>query len=240
MLDLEREIGDELTEIESSETERLEQATITLIYPHRRSGTLPLNAVMNKVFPTARRAPRIYVTLVDGQDGEEFPGWVVHQENYVSGLAGFYRKHKMPIGGFVTAQRHETPGKIVVNFDAYRPRSEYVPLMGLKNDHIYLENIKRQIGADYDDLMVIGVDDLGALEGFAQNLQQQRKTLVAVLKMLMPASGNLTPQGTVHAKTIYSALNALRRCPPGPMLATLNANPDFENVGGHYWRLSEA
>lgn len=240
MLALEREIGDELTETDAPDTDGLEQATITLIYPHRRSGTLPLNAVMQQVFPTARRAPRIYVTLVDGQDGEEFPGWVVHREGYVSGLANFYRKHKMPIGGFVTAQRNSTPGKITVKFDSYRPRSEYVPLMSIKNDQIFLENIKRQIGADYDDLMVIGVDELAALEAFSQSLQQQRKTLAAVLKVLIPALGNLTPQGTVHAKTLYSALNALRRCPPGPMLATLNANPDFENVGGHYWRLSEA
>lgn len=251
MLALEREIGDELTEAEALENadgenidnervEGLDQATITLIYPHRRSGTLPLNEVMRRVFPTARRAPRIYVTLVDGQDGEEFPGWVVHRDGYVSGLTNFYRKHKIPIGGFVTAQRNASPGKITVNFDAYRPRSEYVPLMGIKGDQVYLENIKRHIGADYDDLMVIGVDDLAALETFSSNLQQQRKTLAAVLKMVLPALGNLTPQGTVHAKTLYSALNALRRYPPGPMLATLNANPDFENVGGHYWRLSEA
>jgi hypothetical protein len=48
----------------------------------------------------------------------------------------------------------------------------------------------------------------------------------------------MTPQRTVHAKTIYSAVNVLRRCPPGPIFATLVARPEFEHVGGPYWRLT--
>lgn len=236
MLALESEIADELTEIEGPDD--VDEATIILIYPHRRNGTLPLNAFSQKVFPTARRAPRIFVTLVDGQDGEEYIGWVAHREGYVYGLAPFYRKHKLPVGGFVTVRRSEEPGKIIVNFNAYRPRSEYVPLMSLKNDQIQFENIKRPIGADYDDQMVIGVDDLTSIEAYAQTIQQQRKSVTSIIKLLLPPLSSLTPQGTVHAKMLYSAFNALRRCPPGPILATLNANPDFENVGGHYWRLS--
>ena len=52
-------------------------------------------------------------------------------------------------------------------------------------------------------------------------------------------AARFSPQGAVHAKTIYSAVNVLRRVPPGPILATLASNPDFEYVGNHYWKLSE-
>jgi len=30
----------------------------------------------------------------------------------------------------------------------------------------------------------------------------------------------------------------IRRCPPGPIFASLVAYPEFEHVGGPYWRLS--
>lgn len=237
MRQLIREIGDELSDL--GEVAPVDEARVILIYPHRRNGTLPLNAAAQHVFPTARRAPRIHVTLVDKHTGQEYIGWVAHRENYVYGLKAFYEQHAVPIGGHVLARRSDEPGKIIISYDDYRPRSEYLPLMSVRNDQVFFENIKRSIGAFYDDLMIIGVDDLAGLEAYTQAVQQQRKPLVSLMKLLLPPLGNLTPQGAVHAKTLYSALNALRRCPPEPMLATLNTNPDFENVGGHYWRLGE-
>lgn len=232
---LEEEINDELSGFEPRRG--ISEGHVTLIYPHRRAGTLPLNASIQALFPTARRAPRIYVTLVDGQDGEEFTGWVVHTEHYVHGLANFYRKHKLPIGAQMTVRKSSEPGKVVIDFGAYRARTEYVPIFGIKGDTPSFESAKRSIGANFDELMILGVEDLATVEAFAE--ANQRKPIAGLLRMLVPALASLTPQGTVHAKTLYSALNVLRRCPPGPMLAMLNANPDFENVGGHYWRLSE-
>jgi hypothetical protein len=232
---LEEEINDELSGFEPQRG--ISEGHVTLIYPHRRAGTLPLNASIQALFPTARRAPRIYVTLVDGQDGEEFTGWVVHTEHYVHGLANFYRKHKLPIGAQITVRKSSEPGKVIIDFGAYRARTEYVPIFGIKGDTPSFESAKRSIGANFDELMILGVEDLATVEAFAE--ANQRKPIAGLLRMLVPALASLTPQGTVHAKTLYSALNVLRRCPPGPMLAMLNANPDFENVGGHYWRLSE-
>lgn len=239
MLALETEIADELSsQPKLSNSNRLTEATFILNYPHRRAGTLPLNNQTRQIFPTARRAPRIYVTLVDGQDQAEYVGWVVHRENYVFGLEEFYKKHHVPIGGYVVVRPGTEPGKIVVDIPAHRPRSEYIRLIVPKADQITFEDHKRYIGSDFDDLMIIGVDDLQGLDTLIQQTNQQRKTLVSIIKMLLPALGKLTPQGTVHVRTLYSAVNVLRRCPPGPIMATLNANPDFENVGGHYWRLT--
>lgn len=238
MRELERELDDELSDLPDP-ADRGEQGTVLLTYPHRRVGTLPLSRRVRGFFPTAQRAPRIHVTLVDGQDGEEFTGWVVHSERYVYGVANFYRKHKVPIGCLVTVRPHQQPGKVIIDINSYRPRTEYVPIISARNEAVAFENVRRSIGADYDDLMILGVDDLAEVEGLAELFHRQRKPLAALLKQIIPALGRLTPQGTAHAKTIYSAVNVLRRCPPGPILAMLNANPDFENVGGHYWKLSE-
>jgi hypothetical protein len=49
----------------------------------------------------------------------------------------------------------------------------------------------------------------------------------------------LTPQGHVHAQELYSAVNIVRRVPPGPLLALLGSQPEFTHIGDLYFRLSE-
>lgn len=237
MVALEREIDDELSRLNNDDIATI--GTATLIYPHRRAGTLPLNSSLRDVFPTAQRAPRIYVTLVDGQDGEEYVGWVVHEEDYVLGLGAFYQKHQVPVGAVIKAHRDGGPGRIVIDINAYRPRTEYVTVFSLKDNQPTFESLKRPIGTDFDDLMVLGVEQLEQIDALGESRSMQNRPLAALLKTLITPLGALTPQGAVHAKTLYSAVNVLRRCPPAPIFATLHANPDFENVGGHYWKLSE-
>jgi hypothetical protein len=234
---MEVEIDDELSDaIEVDEA--LDETMVTLTYPHRRLGTLPLSERTAVIFPTARQTPRISCVLIDGQDGEEYPAWVVRKERYVYGLAKFYRKHKLPIGAYVTIRKSDQSGKVAVDFKSHRPRTEWIRLIVPKGDTLTFENQKRAIGAEYDELMILGADDLGAVDAVVQTVQQQRKNLVAIMRNLIPALGTLTPQGTVHSKTLYSAVNVLRRCPPGAIFAVLAANPDFQNVGGEFWKLS--
>lgn len=239
MRELEIEINDEHSELQFEQDDPAAPVGIVLTYPHRRVGSLPLNSYTDQIFPTARRTPRVAFTLVDGQDGQEFPGWVVRKERFVHGLGPIYRKYQLPIGTYIKLHKGDSPGKVVVDFTAYRPRSEWVRLLIPKGDGLTFENVKRSIGADYDDLMILGIDDIQAVDELVKQIQNSKRTIAAILRMVIPALGRLTPQGTAHAKTIYSAVNVLRRCPPGPIFATLSANPDFENVGGHYWRLAE-
>jgi hypothetical protein len=236
LIAIEAEIDDEHSTTE--DVGEIDQTQITLTYPHRRLGTLPLSDRTSVIFPTARQTPHVAFSLVDGQDGEEYPAWVVRKERYVYGLAKFYRKHKLPIGAYVTVGKSDEAGKVVVNFKAHKPRTEWIRLIVPKGDQINFENHKRAIGAEYDDLMILGAEDLAGVDALFTNTQQQKKSLVAILRSIIPPLGLLTPQGTVHAKTIYSAVNVLRRCPPGPIFAVLIANPDFQNVGGDYWKLS--
>jgi hypothetical protein len=235
---LEAEIDDEWSDI--PEPDQLPASVrITLIYPHRRVGTLPLTAAMRRIFPTARKTPRIYVTLVDGQDGEEYPGWVVRAGRYVSGLNKLYRKHRLPIGATVSARPHQEPGKIVIDFNAHNPRKEYVRLIVPRDGQISFDDQKRAIGAAYDDLMILGADDLAAVDALHSSQPTGiRKPLHNVIKMIVAELSRQSSQGTVHAKTIYSAVNVIRRCPPGPIFAALISSPDFDYLGSHYWRLS--
>jgi hypothetical protein len=53
--------------------------------------------------------------------------------------------------------------------------------------------------------------------------------------MVFPSLAKLNPQETVHTKTLYSAINMVRRVPSGPLFADLIKHPAFRPVGDHYW-----
>src|SRR5205085_2084383 len=208
------------------------------IYPHRRVGTLPLTSRIARMFPTAISSPRIRVTLVDAQDGAEFAGWVVHEGKYVLGLAEFYKRHKLPIGAYVTIRTTEDPGRLIVDFDAHRPRTEYIRLAQPTNGKLTFANFKRSIGAGYDELLILGAEDLEGVDAVWGQARDRKRGLAEIMKDLIPELARLNPQNSVHAKTLYSAVNVVRRCPPGPIFAALVSRPEFEHVGGPYWRVS--
>lgn len=237
MLQLEYDLDDEHSPINSPRPD--DEVSITLIYPHRRVGTLPINSETKYIFPDAK-TPRIAITIIDVLDGEEYPCWVVHEHKYVYGLASLYQKHHLPVGAFVYLNPTEDPSRIEIEFDSYRPRTEWIPLVnGIENDQLHFESAKRAIGADYDDMIIVGVNNLQEVDKLGNDVQNQQVPLAKLLRNLITELSKQNPQKTVHAKVLYSTLNILRRCPPGPIFATLIANPDFENVGGHYWKLSD-
>jgi hypothetical protein len=239
LLALEQEIDDELSNLRSP-ANPADSVTFSLNFPHRRVGTLPLNSRLRHLFPTAYEAPHILMTLVDGQTDEEMPGWVVREHRYVYGLADFYRRHKLPVGAYLTVRRTDDPSRVVVDFMAHRPHTEWIRLaVPLSDNRLRFENHKRLIGAEYDDLMVLGADDLKGVDALWMSTLQPARNLVDTLRDLIAELARLTPQHTVHAKTLYSAVNVVRRCPPGPLFAALVTRPEFEHVGGPYWRLAQ-
>lgn len=237
LLALEQEIDDELSNLRTPpKTDG--PVTISLNFPHRRAGTLPLNSHLRQLFPTAYEAPRVLVILIDGQTGEEMNGWVVREHRYVYGLSDFYRRHKLPVGAYITVERTDDPARVMVNFRGYRPRTEWIRLAYVGDDNrLRLDSQKRLIGAEYDELMALGAEDLKAIDSIWIDPANPREPLHETIRHLMGALARLSPQRTVHAKTLYSVVNVVRRCPPGPIFAALVAHPEFEHVGGPYWRL---
>jgi hypothetical protein len=236
LLQLEYDLDDEHSPITSPPPE--DEVSLTLTYPHRRVGTLPINSETRYIFPDAK-TPRIAITIVDAIDKQEYPCWVVHEFKYVFGLAPIFQKHHLPVGAYVYLNRTDDRSRIEIEFDDYRPRTEYIPLVErTENNRLRFQTAKRAIGADYDDLIIVGVNNLPEVDKLGKEIQTKRVTLSELLRNLVAELSRQNPQGTVHSKVLYSTLNILRRCPPGPVFATLISNPDFEYVGGNYWQLS--
>ena len=235
MLALEQELDDEYSDLDSP-AEVSEPVTIVLTYPHWRSGTLPLTSRLAHVFPTGRTY-RIRFTLLDGDTGMEMPAWVVREGRYVYGLEEWYRTHDIPVGAYLELSRGERPGTVIVRRRSRRPRREWVRVSLPIGGRLTFEVRKQLIGCQYDELMIVAGEDPDALDMVWTRTREQGLSLKQLIIEIFPELAKLSPQGTVHAATLYSAVNVAMRTPPGPMLAELINSGMYSPVGDNYWVL---
>lgn len=240
LLMIERQIEDEgRDEDVDTPTRPSYRTTIALIYPHWRCGTLPLTAQTRGLFPepTARHSP---IVLIDGQSGSRMQGWVVHEQRFVFGLEGWYRRHKLPAGVIIKLERTRDPRVITVDFETRTLKRPWVRVAAVQDDALVFQMRKMPIACDFDEHLVLGDADPKATDELWAEVEASGESLYDVMLRVMPEIVKLSPQATVHAKTIYSAVNVLRRTPPGPVFAHLATEPCFVAMGGGYWTFDEA
>jgi hypothetical protein len=208
-------------------------------FPHRRVGTLPLSPRLEPLFPTAYESPRIRFILVDGDTGEKFPGWVVRAGRYVFGLDEWYKKYEFPVGGQLTVRRGQDAGEVVVKASRRRPVREWVRTAAPGPDgRLTFSMQKRPIGVTYDDLTIVAVDNLAAVDEVW--LKSQAIPFERLVADVFRELAKLNPQSAVHAKTLHAAVNVARRSPPGPIFAELVSRPWYVHVGDAYWRFDQS
>ena len=234
---LEQELDDEWSDIAPNEA--AVPAILALSYPHRWAGTLPINSKTRALF-NPDRSPRQRITLLDDESKAEIPAWVVAEGRYVHGLSQWYRENQIPVGGFIHLQPGPEPGIVMLGFDRRRPQREWVRLAVVKDNKIQFELMRRSVPCGYDDLLIVGTDVVTAIDAHARRASSMQMSVASLLIEVFPSLAGLTPQNTVHAKTLYSAVNMLRRLPPGPIFAELMRNPAFQAVGDHYWQYEGA
>jgi hypothetical protein len=96
---------------------------------------------------------------------------------------------------------------------------------------------KQLIGCQYDELMIVAGEDSQAMDMVWERTREQRLSLHQLIAEVFPELAKLSPQGTVHAATLYSAVNVAMRTPPGPILAELVDSGMYSPVGDNYWVL---
>jgi len=210
------------------------KTSITLIYPHWRIGTLPLTVRTRGLFPQAA-THHTPVVLIDGQSGDKMQGWVVHKEQYVYGLKDWYQRYELPAGALVKLERTRDPRIITIDFEARRLKRLWLKVASVEEGKLVFQMSKLPVSCEYDEQMAIGEEDPAAVDRLRARMAAREDNLFQLMVQIMPELIKLSPQGTVHAKAIYSAVNILRRTPPGPIFALLSAKPCFIPMGGGYW-----
>jgi hypothetical protein len=239
MIELEQQIDDELVDY-PNETARSGEGSISLIYPHWRSGTLPLSARTIRLFPTAIESPRIQFTLIDADSGDKFQGWVVRPSRYVYGLRDWYSSQGVIPGSLIHLRQGKNPGEVLVQAEKRRSNREWIRTILVGADGgIVFAMLKQMVTAAFDERMAIAIPDVEAIDQVWEKSAHQRTTLLQSVTLMMRELAKLNPQGHVHAQELYAALNVIRRCPPGPLLSLLSSQPIFVHVGDLHYRLDE-
>ena len=233
LLRAERSIDDELSHLPAPE-EPVDEVTFILMYPHRRSGTVPLSPTIAKLFPSGR-TQRIRFQFEDARTGKRWPGWVVHERHYAFGLDAWYTANDVPTGAYIELRRGAEPGVVIVGLQGNRVRREWIRVAVPKENRLTFEMLKRPIPCDYDEQMIVFVDDAQSIDKVWQQADERGTYMPDLLEQLLPELAKLSPQGNVHARTLYSAINLIKRTPPGPLFAALITQTKFRAMGDGYW-----
>lgn len=239
MLQLELELDDELSDlspVEDGESEIL----ISLTYSHWRAGTLPVSNRVNPFIPFAYESQRIRFALIDEKTSEDIPAWVVRKSRYVYGLREYYDRCGLIPGSLISLRKSKKPGIVIIDAKTRRPKKEWVRTVLVGRDGgIVFAMLKQNISADYNERMVVAVPDIeildSAREKYAKSRNSFEESVVAVMRDLT----KLNLQGHVHAQELYSAINIVMRCPPGPLFSLLASHEIFIHVGDLHFRLEE-
>jgi hypothetical protein len=231
---LERELEDEWSEAAHEPLDELDHVDLVLTFPHWRVGALPLTSRLGTFFPTGR-TERIRFLFKDGTTGSTWPGWVVREQRYVFGLDRWYQENDLQVGSFIGIKRGSEPGVIEIHYQRRRPVREWVRMAAVRDGRLTFEMRRRLIGCEYDELMIAATDDPVAIDEVWIKAEENDYPVTRIMYDVFPELAKLNPQGTVHAKTLYMAVNLVRRLPPGPIFAVLMQDMAFLPVGDNYW-----
>lgn len=231
-LQLEQELDDEWSNVPPQPAGPV---VAPLTFPHRWAGTLPINGKTSALFGEGT-GERQRIVFIDDETNEEITGWVVRGGRYVTGLSEWYKASSMPVGGFIHLAPGPRPNTVLLGYDRRRPQREWVRLASVTDNKLSFELQRRSIQSGYDDLLIVGTDLVMAVDAHWKRVMSSRRNIPSLLAEVFPSLAGLSPQNAVHAKTLYSAVNMLRRLPPGPIFAELVRHPAFKPVGDHYWQ----
>ena len=239
LLALERELDDEWGTPSEPEGE-VHEVTLILDFPHWRVGALPLTPRLGKIFPHAHEATRIRFEFVDGETAERFPGWVVTPFRYIFGLAEWYPKKGLLPGGMLHIREGSNPGEIIVEAASRKPAREWIRTASASaSGRLAFTMQKQAVAVNYDELSVIAVDDPRSIDDLWLRLEEQKNPLERLEADVFRELAKLNPQSTVHARTLYGAINVVRRTPPAPIFSELMERPYYFHMGDLYYRFDE-
>jgi hypothetical protein len=146
--------------------------------------------------------------------------------------------HTLPVGALITLERTPDANEIVVDFRPRRPKREWARIAtpDLEEAQLTFEMNKIQVACEYDEAMIVADQDPEAIDSLREQLAGVE--LSELVDQLVPELTKLNPQGTTHAKSVYSAVNIVRRVAPGPVFYTLLSNRRFRDAGGGLFALA--
>ncbi len=217
----------------------LAKAEVAVPYAHWRAGTLPVAGAVAAVLPKRQDGVSV-ITLLDPVNEERITAWVAHSAGYVLGLGPWYEAHDVPSGGYVSLERTKRAGVYAIGYRGKRrTQREYVRVAVATDSHLEFEMRRQPMSVEFDETIIMLDDSHEASDRLWRQANSARTPVADLLRQVFAALAKLSPQGTVHFNTLWSAINVLRRCPPEPILAELSLDWRYVGVGNGYFALDE-
>ena len=99
--------------------------------------------------------------------------------------------------------------------------------------------LRQVVNSSFDERMAIAISDPTTLDAMWQQGSRPRQNLEGTIHNMVRELAKLNPQGNVHFQEIYSAVNLIKRCPPGLVLSILINRPWASHLGNLYFKLEE-
>lgn len=210
-----------------------------LTYPHRRAGSLPLTASVRALFPGADNP--MLVTFVD-EYNLRIPVWIVPEDNYIYGLKNWYDKHKLNPGALLEILPREEPFTATIRFQPRREgKSLWVVIAKVENNRLTFGKFPRPIAHKYDEEMLIVAEDQNGLDKLTASNYGDRSLdnlLLDVFPELVKLSSS-SENKSIHAKTLYSAVNFAKRVGVRAVFSALCHSDAFSMTSGGYFVLQQ-
>ncbi|MEA3326054.1 MAG: hypothetical protein U9R53_01900 [Chloroflexota bacterium] len=242
MIKSEQQIADELVELDPQFRQKTSgnETLVVLNYPHWRTGSIPLTAKTRVFFPTALESPRVKFKFIDAK-GQEISAWVVRPYNYVYGLRDWYEELELMPGSILKIRHGKKPGEVLIEPQKKRSNREWIRTLLIGADGgIVFAMLKQTITADFNERIAVAVPSTEILDELWRKRIKNPKPINLEMMNIMRELAKLNPQGHVHGVELYSALNCIRRCPPGVVFSILSSDPEFISVGDLYFRISSS
>jgi hypothetical protein len=237
MLDMVEEIGDELDDVDAGAVLRDGTSVrFELNFPHLYAGTIPASQRLLRMMPASTQ--RYYpITLVDSRNKRRFDVWVVPDERYICGLKEWYTSAGLCVGAEVTVTPTDEALTFAITIAPVRNRRrDWIRAATVAEGDL---NIQLQQQAPppvrADGNMLIIVPDDEAIEGLMRQASGAQLSLSATVRSVFQELAKLGAGGTVHAKSLYSAANLLRRTGAVPVFAELTRRACYNPVGDGLW-----
>ncbi|NJM41858.1 MAG: hypothetical protein HC853_14420 [Anaerolineae bacterium] len=235
LLALAKELDDELEFDAASDIQPADSASIVLTFPHRRAGTLPWSAKTSTVLPKVSKK-RLPMTFRDRVTNRDYTVWLVQKGRYIFGLADWFKQNEIPAGAYIELSRGPAENVVLLDYKRRRPRREWVRVATNRDGRLRLETAQRAASCEFDELMALFADDPKALDTLRGD---QPRDVAQAVRESFPEIAKLSPQGNVHARTLYAAVNLITRAAPKEVFAALVAAGNYSPVGDNYWHLGD-
>jgi hypothetical protein len=150
-------------------------------------------------------------------------------------LGDWYKRNKLPVGAYIIIKRTQDPMKIMIDYQSTRAQRDWVRMATYTNYRLSFQMSPAAIGCKYDELMIIGETSSSNIDAAWVNAEERNLQVYDILTDIFPELSKLNPQSTVHAKTLYSAVNVIRRVAPGVVFEELVTHRCFIPMNHGYW-----